>query len=335
MSKSTYIVDLIPTSFVNLVPGEAIRLLPFGKVTKDGKTRIITPEYARKFKLPPWKPAIKLGSHEDETPAGAYINELDVREDGLYGLIDVTEKGAKAIEEGDYRYHSPEIIWDNGYLEDSEGGEDIQGPLILGDALLHNPHLGERAALFEIDKLEKPMTTDTEVKLSSDFWDKGKEMFKSLLPDKTPPDDDEIKPEELTATIKERDVLKAEIDEMKAEAAASEQHAAIVAEFDTEEFGAAFIELGQAENAAKMLARMDGEVRTWVMTQFKALSGQIKEGGLMDELGHNLDPEGDPAAAFDMAIKAVQKEEKVGYNEAYKIAQTKHAALFKAYSENK
>lgn len=334
MSKSTYIVDLTPTSFTHLIPGEAIRLLPFGNVTKDGKTRIITPDYARKFKLPPWKPAIKLGSHEDETPAGAYINELDVRGDGLYALIDVTEKGAKAIEDGDYRYHSPEIIWDNGYLEDSEGGEDIQGPLILGDALLHNPHLGERAALFEIDKLEKPMTT--EVKLPDKFWETGVEKLRSLFPDKPPPDEKEkADPEKLTAAIKERDDLKTEIDDMKAETAAKEQHAAIVAEFDTKEFGAAFIELGQAENAAKMLARMDEEVRTWVMTQFKAMSAQIKEGGLMDELGHNTDVDDNPVTVFNMAIEAIQKEKDVDYNEAYVIAKTKHAELFKAYTENK
>src|SRR5690606_20521431 len=47
----------------------------------------------------------------------------------------------------------PEIIWDDGYLEHPTTGERIQGPLIVGDALLHTPHLGESAALYTTEVL--------------------------------------------------------------------------------------------------------------------------------------------------------------------------------------
>jgi len=74
-----------------------------------------------------------------------------------------------------------------------------------------------------------------------------------------------------------------------------------------------------------------------VMTQFKALSGQIKESGLTDEIG---DPGNDgnlnAAEAFNAAVLSVQAEDtKLDYNAAMNIAKIKHAGLFKAYTEAK
>lgn len=332
MSESTYIVDLNPTEFVTLMPGEAIRLFPFGDVVKDGVTRTITPEYARTFKLPHWDPAVKLGSHKDETPAGAFINKLDVRDDGLYGLIDVTDKGAKAIAEGDYRYQSPEVIWEDGFIEDSKGGK-IQGPLIVGHALLHNPHLGERAALFQSkvqsEPMEKNMTNQKAVlEVPDSFWDKLGAMVKR---DPKPEGDPEPKPDEFAAVTKERDDLKSEVEDMKAKDAKKEQMAAIKAEFDTDKFGFSFIELGKTEEATDMLARMDEDVRDWVLTNFKAMSSQIKESGLFDEKGHDLESDGSPAQAFNAVVKAIEIEKDITYLKALEIAKVQNADLYKAY----
>ena len=333
MSKSTYLIDLQPVTFTNLTPGEAIRLFPFGELHKDGTVHHITPEYAKQFKLPPWKPAIKLGSHEDKTPAGAYINGLDVREDGLYAIIDVTDKGAKALKEGDYRYHSPEVIWDDGYLEDSEGGEDIQGPLILGGAFLHNPHLGERAALFHVEPLEEQMTTD---KLELTVPEAIYERFSAIFNRDEKPDEDNITPDEFAAAIKERDEYKVQIETLETEREEQEQFEAIKAEFDTEEFGIAFAEIGNGEITLDMIRRIrDLDVRAWVLQQFKALSSQIKESGLTDELGHDLEVDADPTAAFNAAIKAIEVDKGISYNAAMDIAKIDHADLFKAYLENK
>ena len=57
------------TELVTVRPGEPFRLLPFGRLVKGGRSWDITPEFARRFQLPHFKPPIKMGSHSDETPA--------------------------------------------------------------------------------------------------------------------------------------------------------------------------------------------------------------------------------------------------------------------------
>src|SRR3990167_6339981 len=119
-------------NYVNVPLGDAIRFLPFGTLVKNGKRREITPEYAARFRLPHFEPPMKLGSHKEETPAGGHIVGLEVRADGLYGLTTNTDKGAQAIAEGDYRYNSPEIIWEDCALENPNDGSMLAGPLIVG-----------------------------------------------------------------------------------------------------------------------------------------------------------------------------------------------------------
>ena len=159
-NDSIYLVD----EFVNVSDGDAIRLFPFGRIIKGGEEHLFTPELAAKFRLPHFRPPIKLGSHEDSTPGGGTLNRLEVRDDGLYGWPELTEKGVKAIQEGDYRYQSPEVIWEDGGLEDPTSGDLITGPLIVGMALLHTPHLGEPAALYSVEPIqtgEVNMTLET------------------------------------------------------------------------------------------------------------------------------------------------------------------------------
>src|SRR3989304_5438019 len=155
------------TDYVTLTPGDPIRLFPFGKVIKNGKEHLITPETAARFRLPHFHPPVKLGSHKDEAPAGAYIKRLEVRSDGLYAHVEMTDKGAQALAQGDYRYHSPEVVWEGGF-EDPTTGDTIEGPFIVGDALLHPPHLGQAAALFTAENhtKEKVMTETVQIPAS-------------------------------------------------------------------------------------------------------------------------------------------------------------------------
>jgi hypothetical protein len=119
-------VFIQPAEYVSVSAGEPFRLLPLGRLVKGGEVREITRELLEKFRIPHFKPPIKLGDHADETPAGGFIAGLEVRDDGLYAIPEYTEKGQKAIDEGDYRYQSPEVIWDeDGGFEDPNTGQTI------------------------------------------------------------------------------------------------------------------------------------------------------------------------------------------------------------------
>ncbi len=335
----------IPDNFVNVVAGDAIRLFPFGKFFKGGKAREFTRELASKFKLPHFKPPIKLGSHEDSTKAGGVIVGLEVREDGLYALTEFTEKGATSFSEGDYKYHSPEVVWEGG-VEDSASGEMIEGPLIIGMALLHTPHLGEAAALYSYEVGEVPeqltevqnMTVnDDTVQVDKTVWEGLVGMFKkdNPEPEQTEP---EIKPEEFTAVEKERDDFKSEIETMKAKATKAELFTAIKAEFDEGEkkdkdkFGAAFQGIGKEVENIEMLASFDEGQREWVLTQFKAMSAQIDESELTGEQGENTDPiSDDPITAYNAAITAHQDEHKTDYPTAMNAVNVEKPELVRAY----
>jgi hypothetical protein len=112
MDNTTYLID----DYVATKTGTGYRLFPFGVIYKNGKRREITPEFASQFKLPHFKPPIKLGSHDDPTPAGGHIVALEVRADGLYAIPEWNEKGEISNTDGAYRYHSPEVIWNDGAI---------------------------------------------------------------------------------------------------------------------------------------------------------------------------------------------------------------------------
>jgi hypothetical protein len=153
-AKIEFMDLLILDRFTATQPGEPYRLLPFGVIYKGGKRREVTKQLAATFKLPHFKPAIKIGSHEETTPAGGFIVGLEVRKDGLYAVPEFTDKGLKVLADGSYRYHSPEILWEGGF-EDPTTGKLLEGPLIIGDALLHMPHMGEAAALYQVQPTTK------------------------------------------------------------------------------------------------------------------------------------------------------------------------------------
>jgi len=305
LSEQVYLIaDGQPIdNYVNVKPGDPYRLFPFGKLFKGGKEINITPEYARQFGLPHFKPPIKRGSHDDAAPAAGHIVGLEVRDDGLYAIPEYNEQGGEALKQGDYRYHSPEVIWDNGWLEHPQTGAKIKGPLIVGDALLHTPHLGENAALYSIDIKEKIMSENT-VTVPEGFWDEVKGFFASIKKEEEPRDD-------FAAIQAERDKYAAELEQMKAEHAKAEAFAAVKKEFSTDEFGAAYQQMGEDEETVEMLSGMNGKQRDWIMTKLRSLSAQIKESALIDEQGRE---DGDPATPVEQYTALVAKYEKEGLN---------------------
>ena len=316
------------TEFVTVSPGVAFRLLPFGRLVKNGKVRDITPDMARQFQLPHFRPPIKLGSHRDETPAGGHIIGLEVRDDGLYAVPEYNDEGAAAMSRGAYRYHSPEIVWEGG-LEDPITGARQGGPLIIGDALLHTPHLGEAAALYAADITEDSnMTTET-VTVPVSWLDR---LFGRTQESPTP----EPAPQQHAATAvpgetdrfaaiqAERDDLAAQLERLEAERAT----AARVEHFESE---LADTTLAQDEGLPALLAGLSEETAAELLRRFKALAEQARVASLTADVGHEGQPAtGDPVADLDAAIRSVMARDSVDYNAALNKLRTEQPDLLTA-----
>lgn len=327
-----YILD----RFVQVKLGEPYRLFPFGTIYKAGRKIEFTRELAEKCKLPHYKPAIKLGSHDERTPAGGSIVGLEVRDDGLYAVPEFTEKGMQSLTDGDYRYHSPEVSWKYG-IEDPATGKIIEPPLIVGDAFLHNPHLGEAAAFYQTEQvLMEGNMSDENISVPKGIWDKFTAWLDRMTAE--PEVTEEIvipkveESEEYKAAVSERDDFKAKFEQLQAEQAKQEAHTALVTELqDKEKFGSMYIEMAKAEEAATFLAGMNIEQRDWVMRTFSALTAQIDESALTGEKGSTgKGPDADPMKALNAAIEAKMTEKKVLYPDAYAMVRAEQPDLFKA-----
>lgn len=317
-----YLVD----EFVNVRLGTPYRLFKFGEIVKNGNVRNITPELAAMFKLPHFKPAIKLGSHDEPTPAGGHIVALEVRDDGLYAVPEWNEKGEAALKDGAYRYHSPEVIWGDGALENPANGEFIEGPMIVGDALLHMPHLGEDAKLYSVDPIKKgvnKMTVET-VEVPKSIWDK---FLATFSPQPQPePEPEPVKvdeTDEYKAVVAERDDYKAKWEAHEAEKA----HRDLVEKYEGE-----LKDTKADPDLAEILAGLPEDKASVILKQVKALSAQVDEGDVEREVGDAGEPSTDePAAQFDAAVKAIMTEKSIGYNAALAKAKVDHKDLFEAY----
>lgn len=318
------------SEYVTTTAGEPYRLFPFGVLVKNGQKRNITPEYARTFKLPHFKPPVKLGSHDERTPAGGHIVGLEVRDDGLYAIPEFTEQGQNSLRNGDYRYHSPEVIWDGGELEDPTTGDLMKGPFIVGDALLHTPHLGEAAALYQYTTFRKEKQMDeSEKTLLERFTAAVEKLFTRPETPAAPAPEPEPEPEKpavieldkFTAVQAERDEFAAKLQAIEAE----KQHAARVEQF------AESLRETQVGEGAEMLASMSDEQAAWVLTQFKALSAKVDTSKLYGEIGSDGNgASSNPAEALHAAITARMGEKKVDYNTALAMVRTEQPELIAA-----
>ena len=230
-------------------------------------------------------------------------------------------------------------------MENPTDGSKIEGPLIIGTALLHTPHMGEAAALFEavpsFNKGERHMS-DEMVNVPKSWFDKMLEFFTPKAPAEPTPELAPVEPPagdpvQMTAVVHERDEYKAKFEALEAAQAKADQLSAIRAEFATEEFGAAYIELGKAPEAAEMMARMDEDMRQWCMQTFRALSKQINESGLTADIGATGegDAASDPSHALNQMVLKVASEKKVDYNTAFAAVRLEHPKIVEAYEASR
>jgi hypothetical protein len=326
MTESTFLLD----EYVSVAAGEPFRLFPFGKIVKNGKIRELTRELASKIRLPHFRPPIKLGSHKEEAPAGGHITGLEVRDDGLYALIELTDKGRQAIDEGDYRYHSPEIIWEGG-LENPETGDLIEGPMIIGDALLHTPHLGESTALYTVVREgDDTMTTQVDDRISVSALDTIVGWFKANE-DKAPePEPTQPEPQEDYSAVIE--TLEAEREEYKAKVAEYEAQQERRARVDN--FAAEFDGAQVQPELFEILAEVPQELTDKLVEIIKGLAEQAKTANLTEDVGDGAaDTSGDPTVAFDAAIKKKMADGSMSYTAAMEAVKVENPDLLNTYLE--
>ena len=321
--ETIYTID----NFLTVAPGEPFRLLPFGRIVKGGHIRELTKELAEKFKLPHFKPPIKLGSHDNTTPAGGHIVALQVREDGLYAVPELNEQGLAAIARGDFRYHSPEIAW-NGGLEDPLTGEIVSDPLIVGTALLHTPHLGERAALYSVESYGGNMEM---VQVPTNMWEKIMARVFPPEPQQAPPPPASDKyAAELATKTAEIEKLSSQVSTMQAQMA----HQAKVAKFAMD---LANTPLAADNETLSLLAELPEEKAAVALTKFKALAEQVRVSQLTGNLGNSGGGQGgDPAKAIDTLVAERMASKKINYNVAMaEIAREKPELFSSLYTEAK
>lgn len=339
--------DRIIDNFVTTQPGQPYRLLPFGPIKRatGGPVRNLTPEMAAKFKLPHFQPPIKLGSHTEETPAGGHItalfvrNEGDPKTDGLWATPVMNDKGASSMGEGHYKYHSPEIIWAGGGIEDATTGQFIEGPLIVGDALLHVPALGEATALYTSQVYEgEIMTAEPMVEVPKSFLDQLMAFFKTGEPAKPEPQKpaEGIAPEKFAALQTEKDELAARVKQIEADQLRAVTVSKLATALkDPDKFSATFASDKAATEAAEKLAALPSESAEWVMQQFGALSKRIDYSKLTAELGSNSGASDSPRQAFAAAVTEKMRKDKISYADAYAIVKDEAPDLFSAYANDK
>lgn len=323
MEQSIYLVE----DYVQTTLGEPYRLFPFGTIVYNGKKRTLTPEMAQRFRLPKYKPPIKLGSHDEAAPAGGHIVALEVRADGLYAVPEFNEAGQAALKEGAYRYHSPEIVWGGPLEENPVTGEIVSGPAIIGDAFLHRPHLGEAASLYSVQPIDEDQKEDQmdQVSIPVSLWDKFMAM---LLPEKA----DEVQPEpqpapelpeEYTAALAERDEYKAKLEAIEVEKA----HAAKV-----ENYSASLKEIGiePAADEWTTIAEFTADEFDWVLRQLRAAKEQAKAAELFSEKGSERESDDtDLYGVIDREAKAYAEEKKCTYNQAIDALRASKPEMFK------
>jgi hypothetical protein len=333
-SDSMYLVEEFGTMTVINQNTVSVRMFPYGSLVKNGNKRTITPETASAFHLPHFNPPMKLGSHAQDAPGGGLIKGLEVKQDGLYATIETTAKGMKVLADRDYAYHSPEVIWENGWLEHPSTGDKINGPLIVGVALLHTPHLGEAAALYTIEptnqiegdnQMENEEVKETQVNLTT--LERIFELFRS---GSKPEDVMEVEDnasesqedfEALAAEARGKvDELTAKINKMEADAL----HAERVSHFASE--------LGnEAGEVHELLAGLSEEQANLIVKRFSALYAQAK--GKVDEFVGGTgaeDDSGNTVATLNRLILAKVESGKT-YAEAFSAVQIENPTVFAEY----
>jgi hypothetical protein len=305
-----------------------IRLFPFGKVFKGDDEISITPETASRFRLPHFKPPLKLGSHKEETPSGGSFVDLEVGDDGLYGLVELTDEGALAFSKKSYRYHSPEIIRAGRGLQDPISGETIEGPLLVGAALLHNPHLGEGAALYSVEPklIDRGADKMEMTQVPTSWFERVMDAFKGQTPEREPERQPEQQPvtDEFAVQLQEKDTeieaYRAKIKEMQDAQARQERVEHFASELP-----------GEKEEVHVLLAGLDEEAAEALVVRFRALQAEVdlQPGETAGARGADEEPMA-PMDRLNKVVEEYASEKGINFIDAFEAVRAEQPELFRA-----
>lgn len=129
-------------------------ILPFGEFIDPRYGKIqITKEFCEKivdnFKkgIPSYEPPLTI-NHDDNLGRYGFIEDLEVRDDGLWAKIKLSDEGMKLLEDEKFVYLSAEYM--DNYL-DKKTGKSV-GPVIIGVSLVNRPgHPGMKPIEFYDD----------------------------------------------------------------------------------------------------------------------------------------------------------------------------------------
>src|SRR3990167_3916886 len=327
-SRQTKVDHYLVENLVSTKTGDPYLWLPYATFTKGDVQHMVTPELAAKFKMPHFKPPIKLGNHDETTPAGGHIVRHELRADGIWVYPELVPNGEKAVADGAYRYHSPEIIWEDGYMQDPTSGELIPGPFIMGDALLHTPHLGELTSFYSIERTKNMPDNITEI--PTPMFDAFQAWLKKTIsPESESPEVTQLKAQASTA-----EKYKAELDTMKAQAEKQTLLSALVIELQKpDEYKTEFSDAKVAMTAAEHFSAMPEPTRDWTKQQLRALIAQVDETELLKKFGKGERNAGGGTATekFHVEVMRVATEKKVPYQDAVALAAKEKPDLYQAY----
>ena len=334
--------------FAKVANGDPIKLMPIGKWHRGDReldiTKTLLEEVIANFEAgrPLHKVGIDLDHAEGAGKVGdvtkiAFLEGKDApRGDGLYITdYDMTEKGVKAVTEDGYDAVSAEIVWSiaGAKYQDPRDGVEYDN-VLTGVALTPRPFFGRDVAIYSEGRRGEGQAMPLYIR-GNDIINPPKGLTWGLVPI-TSQREAKMVEEELVATKAEAERLAAENKtlaeklatveaERKAEHMAA-RHAALKVEAEGYEHLSVKVEEYVEKFSA--LEAASPELAEWVRLQFNAYDKA--SGAITTEIGVDLEGMGQ-TARFTTIVGAIQKAEKLSYEDALRVAIQKHPEMAEAY----
>lgn len=261
-------------------------------------------------------------------PAAGWINNIDVRDDGLYLDIKWTKDGARDINTNRYKYFSPTIVSKWKHPKTQKEYENV----LFGGALTNRPFLKDMSPVSLHEYGGKKLATLLEQVQSASKEDLVAlgEILKDKLDLTVPENNEEVVT--LTAKLAEQDE---QIKELREKAKVSDINIKL-AEWNNAKYA---LPVALHENVISVLKLADSNIFQPLVELFDELTkvGTLypeADGKKLDTTKHNEENFDDnPVKNFTSKVAEIQKELKLSYIEATKKAVKENPQMYSDYME--